>query len=208
MKTDFTCEDRKKIEEVILGKYAKVAINPAGLFKYPTGRAGLEGLKYDPDILKFLPETALDSYCGVGNPFSLGEIQEGESVLDIGSGGGVDAMVAAVMTGPEGKVLGIDMSSEMVERARNNLRVTHLSNVSFHKSSAEDLPFPDQNFDVVISSGVFNLVPDKVKALREVFRVLKPDGRLMIADQVLTGHLSEDVKLEFSKWGWSSPATG
>ena len=92
------------------------------------------------------------------------------------------------------------MSSEMVERARQNLSLTNLKNVSFQESSAEDLPFPDKDFDVVISSGVFNLIPDKLKALREVFRVMKPGGRLMMADQVLTGHLSEDVKARVDNW--------
>ncbi len=170
MKTSLTGEHRKKIEGGILGKYAKVAVNPHGLFNYSTGRAGLETLKYDPDILRTLPETVLDSFCGVGNPFSLGEIRKGESVLDIGCGGGVDTMIAAIMAGPAGRAVGIDMTPEMVERARQNLGLTDLKNVSFQKSSAEDLPFPDQDFDVVISSGVFNLVPDKPKALREVFR--------------------------------------
>jgi arsenite methyltransferase len=200
MKTDLTAEDRRKIEEGIRGKYAKVAVNPEGLFSYPTGRAGLDALKYDPDILRSFPVTALESFCGVGNPFSLGEIREGESVLDIGCGGGVDSMIAATMTGPTGTVVGIDMSAAMVERAKKNLSLTDLKDVSFRESSAEDLPFPDQNFDVVISSGVFNLVQDKLKALREVFRVLKPGGRLMMADQVLTGYLPEDVKARVDKW--------
>ncbi len=200
MKTDFTAEDKKRIEEGIRSKYAKVAVNPQGLFSYPTGRTGLETLKYNPDILRSLPETALDSFCGVGNPFSLGEICEGESVLDIGCGGGVDSMFAATMTGPTGRVVGIDMSSEMVERARQNLSLTNLKNVSFQESSAENLPFPDQDFDVVISSGVFKLIPDKLKALREVFRIMKPGGRLMMADQVLTGYLSEDVKERVDNW--------
>jgi len=196
----FSDEDRKKIEGGIRGKYAKVAFNPQGLFTYPTGRAGLETLKYHPDILQALPEYALESFCGVGNPFSLGEIEQGESVLDIGCGGGVDTMIAATMTGPTGRVVGIDMSSEMLERARENLSQTHLANVSFQESSAEDLPFPDKDFDVVISSGVVNLIPDKLKALREAFRVMKPGGRLMMADQVLTGHLSEDVKTRVDNW--------
>ena len=136
----------------------------------------------------------------MGNPFSLGEIKEGEDVLDIGCGGGVDTMIAATMVGPAGRVVGTDMSSEMVERARQNLSLTHFNNVSYQESSAEDLPLPDQSFDVVISSGVFNLVPDKVKALKEVFRVMKPGGRIMMADQVLTGHLSEDVRAQVDNW--------
>ena len=136
----FTAEDKKKIEEGIRGKYSKVAVNPEGLFSYPTGHAGLEGLKYDPRILQALPECVLESFCGVGNPFSVGEIHERESVLDIGSGGGVDTMVAAIMVGPTGRVVGVEMSSEMVERARQNLSQTNLKNISFLESSADDLP--------------------------------------------------------------------
>ncbi len=200
MKTDFSPVDRKKIEEGIREKYAKVADSPEGLFSYPTGRTGLEALRYNSDLIRVLPEAALESFCGVGNPFSIGEIHEGESVLDIGCGGGVDTMIAATMTGPTGRAVGIDMSSEMLERATQNLSLTNLRNVSFEKSSAEDLPFPDKDFDVVISSGVFNLIPDKRKALGEVFRVMKPGGRLMMADQVLTGYLSEDVKARVDNW--------
>jgi SAM-dependent methyltransferase len=200
MNNDFTAEDKKKIEEGIRGKYSKVAVNPEGLFSYPTGHAGLEGLKYEPRILQTLPESVLESFCGVGNPFSVGEIHEGESVLDIGSGGGVDTMVAAIMVGPTGRVVGVEMSSEMIERARQNLGMTNLKNISFLDSSGEDLPLPDKDFDVVISSGVFNLIPDKLRALREVFRVTKPGGRLMMADQVLTGYLSEDVKERVDTW--------
>lgn len=200
MKTEFTTEDRKRIEEGIQRKYAKVAVSPEGLFQYPTGRAGLEALSYDTDILQALPESVLETFCGVGNPFSLGEVHSGESVLDVGCGGGVDTMIAAIMVGPTGQVVGTDMSFEMLERARENLSRTNLDNVSFQECSAEELPFPDQNFDVVISSGVFNLIPDKLTALREVFRVMKPDGRLMMADQVLVGHLPEDVKARVDNW--------
>jgi SAM-dependent methyltransferase len=200
MKIDFTDEDRKKIEVGIRGKFAKVAIKSEGLFKYPTGHYGLDALKYDESILQSLPETVLDSFCGVGNPFSLGQIRPGDSILDIGCGGGVDTMVAAIMVGPAGRVVGVDMSSEMVERARQNLSQTNLNNISFIESSGEDLPLPDQDFDVVISSGVFNLIPDKLKALREVFRVMKPGGRIMMADQVLTGYLAEDVKTRVDGW--------
>ena len=200
MKAILTAEDKKRIEEGVFEKYAKVAVNPYGLFNYSTGRAGLESLKYDPNILRSLPEAVLDSFCGVGNPFSLGEIRNGESVLDIGCGGGVDTMIAAMMTGPAGRAVGIDLTPEMVDRAKQNLRLTELKNVSFQNSSAEDLPFRDQEFDVVISNGVFNLVPDKLKALLEVHRVLKPGGCLMIADEVLTGHLSEDVKSLIDNW--------
>ncbi len=200
MELKLTTEDRGRIEESIRQKYIKVAISPEGNFQYPIGRAGLEALAYDKEMIQNLPDDAVESYCGVGNPFTLGPIQEGETVLDIGCGTGVDTLIAAIMVGPEGKVVGIDMVPEMLERAMKNLNETILSNVTFQPASAENLPFPDESFDVVISNGVFNLIPDKVKALSEVLRVLKRSGRLMIADQTLTGQLPEDAKARIESW--------
>ncbi len=200
MELKLTTEDRGRIEESIRQKYIKVAISPEGNFQYPIGRAGLEALAYDKEMIQNLPDDAVESYCGVGNPFTLGPIQEGETVLDIGCGTGVDTLIAAIMVGPEGKVVGIDMVPEMLERAMKNLNETILSNITFQPASAENLPFPDESFDVVISNGVFNLIPDKVKALSEVLRVLKRSGRLMIADQTLTGQLPEDAKARIESW--------
>jgi arsenite methyltransferase len=200
MVNHFSSTDTQRIKEGIGKRYAKVALTPEGIFQYPTGRAGLEGLKYDPQMINELTQEVVSSYCGVGNPFKLGPIRKGESVLDVGCGGGVDSFVAAMMVGPGGKVIGIDLVPEMVARARENLRKTSLRNVSFQESSPEKMPFPDESFDVVISNGAFNLVIDKGKALKEVFRVLKPSGRLMIADQILTGELPDDKKAKIEKW--------
>lgn len=198
--TTVNSEDRKRIEEGLRQKYVQVAISPEGNFQYPTGKAGLKGQNYNPDILNSLPDDVLSSYCGVGNPFSLGPINEGETVLDVGCGAGVDSLVAAKMVGPSGKVVGIDLIPEMLDRARKNLELTTFLNVSFEKASAEDLPFPDASFEVVISNGVINLIPDKLKALKEVHRVLKPFGRLMMADQVLTADLPEDAESMVANW--------
>ncbi len=200
METKFNSNERKQIREGINEKYKRVATSPEGNFNYPTGRAGLEALKYNLDVLKILPKDVLASYCGVGNPFSLGPVKKGEAVLDIGCGAGVDTLVAAISVGSEGRVTGIDLVPEMLKRARMNLEKTSLKNVTFQEGSAEQLPFPDGSLDVVISNGVFNLIPDKAKALREVFRVLKPSGRFLLADQILTGEMPADTQSMVANW--------
>jgi ubiquinone/menaquinone biosynthesis C-methylase UbiE len=140
------------------------------------------------------------AYCGVGNPFTLGPIHPGEAILDIGCGAGVDSLIAARMVGPSGSVRGIDLVPEMLNRAKENARLVRAENVEFMEGSAEELPFPDASFEVVISNGVFNLVVDKVKALEEVMRVLKPGGRFMIADQVLAGELPKETRARVENW--------
>ena len=200
MEIALTTEDRGRIEESIRQKFIKVASTPEGQFQYPTGRAGLEALTYDKEKVQKLPDEAITSYCGVGNPFTLGPIQKGEAVLDIGCGAGVDTLIAADMVGPEGEVVGIDMIPAMLKRAKENLQRTDFKNVTFLEASAEKLPVPNEDFNVVISNGVFNLIPGKVKALSEVYRVLKPGGRMMIADQILTGELPEDTKARVESW--------
>jgi len=200
METKFNSDERKRIQEGIKEKYKMVAISPEGKFSYPTRRAGLERQKYDPQVIQSLSENVLSSYCGVGNPFSLGPINKGETVLDIGCGAGVDTLVAAVMVGPEGKVTGIDLTPDMLKQARINLETTSLKNVSFEEGSAEELAFPEKMFDVVISNGVFNLIPDKRKALKEVFRVLKSSGRFLLADQILMGEMPADTESMVKNW--------
>lgn len=195
-----TSKDKKRIEKSILGKYAKVAISPENLFKYPTGLAGLKALNYDPEIIQTLPEAVSASFCGVGNPFTLGQINEGEAVLDIGCGAGVDTIFAAMMVGPTGRAVGVDMTPEMLVRARESVQVMALENVSFEEASAEKLPFKDASFDVIVSNGVFNLVANKHRALAEVFRILKSNGRFMVADQILVGQLPKDKKSRIKSW--------
>ena len=185
MKNGFTDEDRKKIGEGIRQRYAKAAQSPEGHFRFPTGKAGLEALGYDRSVLRILPDQVLASYCGVGQPFILDQVKPGESVLDIGCGAGVDTIIAAIMVGPQGKTVGIDLVPDMVKRAKQNLQLTRLQNVSFELASGEALPFASERFDCVISNGAFNLIPDKAKALQEAFRVLKRGGKFMVADQVL-----------------------
>ncbi len=200
METKFSREEKAGIQDEIRRKYANAARSPEGLFRYPTGRAGLERLRYDPTVTSRLPEPVLASYCGVGNPLSLGPLRPGKKVLDIGCGGGVDTFIAAFLVGPAGQAVGIDATPEMIKRAKQNRRHVPLANVTFLAASAEELPFTNQSFDVLISNGVFNLIPDKVRALTEALRVLKPEGRLMLADQVLAGELPEDAGERLSRW--------
>jgi arsenite methyltransferase len=196
-----TAQDKQRIEATIRGKYLKVAAGPEGLFRYPTGRPGLEALGYDLLVVRNLPEPVAASYCGVGNPFILGPMGEGAAVLDIGCGAGVDSIIAAELVGPSGSVTGIDLVPEMLAKARENARLAGVDDqVTFQESSAEQLPFPDNRFDVVISNGVFNLVVDKPKALGEVFRVLKPGGRFRLADQVLAGELPKETQARVENW--------
>lgn len=200
METRITQEDLKQIEDGIRNKYSRVADSPEGQFKYPTGRAGLEALKYDAALIDKLPDEVASSYCGVGNPFSIGEVRKGDAVLDIGCGAGVDTILAAMMTGTEGKAIGVDIVPEMLQRAETNLKMVDLHHVAFQSSPGERLPFPDDNFDVVISNGVINLIPDKDAALSEILRVLKTGGRLMIADQIMTGSIQKTLKDRLSSW--------
>ena len=171
-----------------------------GYSAIPPGGPGLEALHYDPHLIRVLPEPVTAAYCGVGNPFTLGPIHPGDTILDIGCGAGVDTIIAALMAGPSGSVTGIDLVPEMLERAKENARLAGALNVEFMEGSAEELPFPDNTFDVVISNGVFNLVVDKVKALGEVYRVLKPGGRFMLADQILAGELAKETKARIENW--------
>jgi len=200
MEAFLTNTDRKKIHKAIRKKYKKVAKNPTGLFKYPTGLAGLETLQYTAELINALPEVVTDSYCGVGNPFALGPVSEGEAILDIGCGAGVDAIFAAMLTGPSGKVVGIDITPAMLEKAKKNLLMMDLKNVRFEERSAENLPFADEDFDVVTSNGALNLVPDKARALGEIYRVLKLGGRLMVADEIRIGELPKEKDKIIKSW--------
>jgi len=200
MESQITIDDLKKIETGINEKYAKVATSPEGQFKYPTGSKGLEALNYDKALTEKLPNEVASSYCGVGNPFSLGKINQGEQVLDIGCGAGVDTILAAIIVGPKGSVIGVDIVSEMIARAESNLQMMELDNVKFQKVSGENLPFSDDTFDVVTSNGVINLIPDKETAMSEIIRVLKPAGRLMVADQIAAGSVQKDIKARLANW--------
>nr|WP_243310841.1 methyltransferase domain-containing protein [Fundidesulfovibrio agrisoli] len=180
-------QQRERIAATLDEKYRSVASAPEGQFQYPTGQAGLDGLGYEPGWYAHIPGEVRRFFCGVGNPFKAGLPAPGQSVLDVGCGAGVDTLVAAALVGPEGLACGVERSFPMLERACRNREACGFVEAQFVSSVAEALPFADGSFDMVISSGVYNLVVDKREALQEAYRVLKPGGRLQVADQMLVG---------------------
>jgi len=190
----------KKIRQAIQEKYAEVAGSAAGKFQYPTGKAGAELLGYDPRDIRDAPEQLLESFCGVGNPFSLGDIGPGETVLDIGCGAGFDLLVASRKVGPNGRVYGVDMTQEMVGKAAKGLAQAGATNFDVRFANVEELPFEESTFEVVISNGVLNLSPSKSVAFREIYRVLKPNGRLQFADIVLREELPAGIAGSADAW--------
>ena len=178
--------------------YAAVSQEADRDFIFPTGRAWAEDLGY-PDELANVPDSAVESFAGVANPWKLGRLEPGERVLDIGSGAGTDSLVAAQMVGPTGSVAGIDMTPEMLEKSRAAAAQMGLD-VTFLEADAERLPFEDASFDVVISNGVIDLIPDKDAVFSEIFRVLVPGGRIQIADITIQKPVSEEGKRNIDLW--------
>jgi arsenite methyltransferase len=180
--------------------YSRVSQEPDEDFVFPTGRAWALDLGYPPDLVARLPEAAAESFAGVANPFALGTLERGEIVLDIGSGAGTDSLVAAQMVGSQGRVTGIDMTPEMLAKARAAAAEMDATNVEFVEGEAETLPFEDESFDVVISNGVVDLVPDKDAVFSEIHRVLHPRGRIQIADVTIQNPVSEEGRRNIDLW--------
>ena len=179
--------------------YASVSQEPEKDFVFPTGRAWAEDLGY-PEELSQVPDFVAESFAGVANPWVLGRLEPGQRVLDIGSGAGMDSLIAALQVGPEGSVTGIDMTPEMLEKARRGVVELGLDNVTFIEGEAESLPFDDASFDVVLSNSVIDLIPDKDAVFAEIFRVLTPGGRLQIADVTIQNPVSAEGQRNIDLW--------
>jgi arsenite methyltransferase len=180
--------------------YARVSEQPDEDFIFPTGRAWAEDVDYPKQLLARVPEIAVESFAGVANPFALGTLERGEAVLDVGSGAGTDSLVAAQMVGPGGRVTGVDMTQEMLAKARAAAVTMGATNVEFLEGEVERLPFADASFDVVISNGVIDLIPDKDAVYSEIHRVLRSGGRIQIADVTIQDPVSEEGRRKIDLW--------
>jgi SAM-dependent methyltransferase len=179
--------------------YAAVSEEPDRDFIFPTGRPWAEDLGYPPELAE-VPDGAVESFAGVANPWELGRLAPGERVLDLGSGAGTDSLIAAQMVGPGGHVTGIDMTPQMLGKARAAAAEMGLGNVEFVEGEAERLPFPDESFDVVVSNGVIDLIPDKDAVFAELNRVLVSGGRLQVADVTIQNPVSEEGRRNIDLW--------
>jgi arsenite methyltransferase len=174
--------DGAALRDEVRKKYREVAVDPSGTFHFHTGRPLAKRLGYDDSEVDPLPDVAVASFAGVGNPFSPGRLSTGDHVVDVGSGAGFDCFVAANQVGPDGQVIGVDMTEEMLTRSRTTANEMGLANVDFREGLIEEMPIEDSWADVVISNGAINLCADKQAALTEIMRILKPGGRLQFAD--------------------------
>jgi arsenite methyltransferase len=188
------------LREEIRKTYTDVSTDQEQDFIFPTGRAWAQQLDYPEPELGRVPDAIVESFAGVANHWLLGRIEPGSVVLDLGCGAGTDLLIAAQMVGPEGRVIGVDMTGAMLERAKASADEMGLDNVELHESLIESLPLEDSSVDVVISNGVIDLVPDKDAVFDEIDRVLRPGGRLQVADVVIHEEVSEDARKRIDLW--------
>jgi SAM-dependent methyltransferase len=191
---------KEQLRGEIKKEYANVALNPTKGYHFHTGRAAAGRLGYDEHLYAGLPETSIASFAGTGNPFAVGSIHPGEIVVDVGSGAGFDSLIASRLVGSSGRVIGIDMTPEMLSLSRAGATAMGVTHVEFREGLVESLPLPDEFADVVISNGVLNLTLDKTETLREWFRVLKPGGRLQAGDILVERELPPDALDDISLW--------
>lgn len=192
--------DKAELERKVKNMYRDVALNPKGEFHFEMGRALAERLGYVPEDLDRIPVESIDSFAGVGYYFHLANISQGESVIDFGSGAGMDTFIASLKVGERGKVVGIDMTDEQRAKAERLRNENGFSNVSYLEGYLEKVPVEDKSFDIAISNGVINLASDKEKVFKEMARILKPSGRIAISDIVTEIQLSEGITCNTNLW--------
>jgi arsenite methyltransferase len=188
------------LRDEIRKTYTDVSTDQQQEFIFPTGRGWAQELGYPEPELSRVPDATVESFAGVANHWTLGRVEPGEVVLDLGCGAGTDLLIAAQMTGSAGRVIGVDMTASMLDTARASADEIGLANVELHESLIESLPLEDASVDVVISNGVIDLVPDKDAVLDEIDRVLRPGGRLQLADVVIHEEVSEDARKRIDLW--------
>lgn len=191
---------REAILRAVQAMYTDVASHPRKAFHFPTGRPACLFVGYPPEVLAPLPASAVESFAGVGYPFAAGGIAPGDAVLDIGSGSGTDLLIASALVGSSGRVIGLDLTPAMLRKLEHNLTRAGAANARPLQGNAEEIPLPDGSMDVVTSNGVLNLVPDKRRAMAEIFRVLRPGGRVQIADIVLGKPMSDACRSDPQLW--------
>ncbi|HEX6132738.1 MAG TPA: methyltransferase domain-containing protein [Longimicrobiales bacterium] len=195
-----TTNQRDIIFEAVRAMYTQVATEPHRGFHFPTGRSACRLVGYPDEVLAPLPATAVESFAGVGYPFAASVIRPGDTVLDIGSGSGTDALIASALVGSQGHVVALDMTDAMRAKLQANAALAGARNVLVLDGNAESIPLPDESVDVVTSNGVLNLVPDKAAAVREIARVLRPGGRVQIADIIVATSPSEACRSQPQLW--------
>ena len=192
--------DSDALRAQVTEKYTEIANEPEKGAHFHTGKSLAMMVGYPESIIDSLPAGTVESFAGTGNPFSMGQLKPGETVLDLGCGAGFDSLIAARQVGASGHVIGIDMTPAMLDKARVGASEAGLSNVEFHEAYAESLPVPDESVDVVISNGVINLCPDKMAVMAEINRVLKPGGRIQIGDMLVRKAVPDDAKADIDLW--------
>jgi arsenite methyltransferase len=195
-----TSDQRDVIFDAVRAMYTAVAAQPEQEYHFPTGRRALEYVGYPSEYLDQLPAAAIESFAGVGYPFAAGMVRTGDTVVDIGSGSGTDVLLAALLVGPTGHAIGVDMTPAMREKCLATARAAGLANGDILDGNAEAIPLPDASADVVTSNGVINLVPDKRVAISEIHRVLRPGGRVQIADIVVADLPSAECRAKPQLW--------
>ncbi len=190
----------EEIKEAVGRKYSQVAETPGAKFNFPVGRTFAESVGYPPEVLDRLPAAICESFTGAGNPQSYVDPRPGETVLDLGCGAGLDLFFYARAVGDGGRVCGLDLSAAMIAKARGNLEAAGISNAEFLNAAADAIPLPDAAVDLVTANGIYNLSPDKDAVLREVYRVLRPGGRTVFAEIVLTSPLPEEIRRNIDDW--------